>query len=161
MAMVWDLRAKRIPNGLTLFGVAAGLALRASAGGGMIVSGLEGLGLALLVALPLFALGALGGGDAKLLGVAGAFLGPADLIWAMLAAALLGGALGILVAVKRGVLLPILLNAKGMIVYLLSLGRVGERRSLESPGAVSVPYGVAIALGALFVWFSPELTELI
>ena len=35
----------------------------------------------------------------------------------------------------------------------LTLGRFGERLTLASPGAITIPYGVAIAVGSIAVWF--------
>jgi hypothetical protein len=40
-----------------------------------------------------------------------------------------------------------------MLKYGLTLGRRGYSRSLQSPGAVTIPYGVPIAIGALVWWF--------
>jgi hypothetical protein len=34
----------------------------------------------------------------------------------------------------------------------VSFGRIGDRRTLSAPGAVSVPYGVAVAAGAVTAW---------
>jgi hypothetical protein len=59
----------------------------------------------------------------------------------------------VLVAVRRGVILPAVLSAGGMIRRWLTLGRSGETRTLQSPGAVTVPYGVAIAAGSIVWWF--------
>jgi prepilin signal peptidase PulO-like enzyme (type II secretory pathway) len=36
---------------------------------------------------------------------------------------------------------------------VLSFGREGELRTIEDPGADTLPYGVAIATGALAWWF--------
>jgi hypothetical protein len=56
-------------------------------------------------------------------------------------------------AARRGVLLPVLLNTRELGIWLLTLGRKGERVKLGSPGAVAFPFGVAIAIGSLAVWF--------
>ena len=74
-----DVRSRRIPNWLTVGGLIAGLAVRAWMGPGSVVTGVLGVALAAVLALPFFAAGALGGGDAKLLMAVGAFMGPADL----------------------------------------------------------------------------------
>jgi prepilin peptidase CpaA len=157
----WDLKTQRIPNALTMTGLAVGLLLRAAMGAELLLWGLAGAGLAFLISVPLFAMGGMGGGDAKLIMAAGAFLGPGDLITAILIAAVLGGLMGVIEAARRGVLLPVLLNAKNMMVYAITLGRAGEGRSLESPNVIAVPYGIAIALGCLAVWFFPVLTEVL
>lgn len=81
---ITDWRARRIPNGLTvgfLLLAAAVMLLgqRTLAGGGVLV-GLLGLGMAVLLTLPGFVLGRLGGGDVKLL----AALGLATSVWTVL-----------------------------------------------------------------------------
>jgi prepilin peptidase CpaA len=160
LAAAWvDIRERRIPNALTLAMVLVALGGRAVFGGGPLVDGLFGAGLALVIMLPLFAMGGVGGGDAKLLIGVGAFLGPKGFIVAMLATALAGGLMSVLYAVRRGVILPVLLNAGGLARYALSAGRAGERTTAQSEGAVNVPYGVAIAAGTLIaVWYGMGAT---
>ncbi len=150
------MATRRIPNPLTLAMLIAGIALRAWVGIPALVDGLLGAALGLLLALVLFRLGALGGGDGKLLIGVGAFLGGRQFPAALLLIGVLGGLLGVAEAVRRGVILPAVLNAGRMMRYWLTMGRSGEQRSLTSPGAVAVPYGLAIALGALVWWFWGE-----
>lgn len=152
LALLWDVRSRRIPNRLTLTGIALGLGLRTAVGLDPLLGGLAGFGVAALAGLPLLALGGIGGGDFKLLLVVGGFLGPGAFFTALLAAGIAGGVLGVAVAVARGVLLPVLVRTRKLAVHLLTLGRRGERVSLDSPGAVTVPYGAAIAVGAAFAW---------
>jgi prepilin peptidase CpaA len=155
-----DIRERRIPNALTLAMVVVALAGRALlGGGGPLVDGLLGAGLALAVMLPLFAMGGVGGGDAKLLIGVGAFLGPKGFVVAMLATALAGGLMSVLYAVRRGVILPMLLNAGGLARYALTAGRAGERTTTQSEGAVTVPYAVAVAAGTLIaLWYGMGAT---
>jgi prepilin peptidase CpaA len=148
-----DLRTRRIPNWLTLGILLFGLMLKAPTGLGPLASGAIGAALGLALAVVLFGLGAVGGGDGKLLIGVGAFLGHERFVGALLLIAVLGGLLGVFEAVRRGVILPAVLNAGGMIRRWLTLGRSGERRTVESPGAVTVPYGVAIATGSIVWWF--------
>ena len=54
-----------------------------------------------------------------------------------------------------GVVVPLLWNTKNVAVHLLTLGRYGERVTLSTPGAQTLPYGVAIAIGGLAAWFLP------
>lgn len=147
-AAVTDLRNRRIPNLLTVTGFALALALRSASGWEGLADGLQGAGLALLVTVPLFAVRALGGGDVKLLAAVGALLGPGGAMTAMLLSAAIGWVLALVAVVRRGVLLPVLMNCGDMVRYWVSLGRAGRLPRLDSPDAASIPYGVAIALGS-------------
>ena len=148
-----DVRTNRIPNLLTLGGLISGLLLRAVGGFDELAHGLLGAGLALLIALPFFAVRALGGGDTKLLMTVGAYLGEGRLVGALLLIAVLGGVIAVAESVRRGVIVPVVLNSVDMMKRWATLGHKGAPRSLSSPGAVSIPYGVAIALGAIVWWF--------
>jgi prepilin peptidase CpaA len=148
IAALTDLRARRIPNVLTVAGLALALAFRSVSGGAAVGEGLLGAGLAFAVMLPLFATRGVGGGDAKLMIMVGAFLGPKGFVVALLATAIVGGVMSLAAAARRGVVLPALFNTGDLLKWVFTLGRRGERTTLLSPGAVSVPYGVAIAVGS-------------
>jgi prepilin peptidase CpaA len=153
-----DVRTRRIPNVLTLSAFVFALVVRSVAGLDVLADGLLGAGLALCLLLPLFAMGGVGGGDAKLLTAVGAFLGVHGLLVALLATAIAGGVLALVFAVRRGVILPVLLNTGGLMKYVFTLGRAGERVQLQVPGTLSVPYGAAIAAGACFaLWYGGGL----
>jgi prepilin peptidase CpaA len=149
----FDVRTRRIPNLLTGSGMAAALALRLMAGPGAGIDGVTGAILAFVLCLPFFVLGVLGGGDAKLLMAVGAFTGPRDLLMAMLVIASLGGILGAIDAMRKGILLPVLYNCGDILKHWATLGRRGANRSLTSTGALAIPYGVAIAAGSVLWWF--------
>ncbi|MGH7499555.1 MAG: A24 family peptidase [Gemmatimonadales bacterium] len=152
-AGIFDLKWRRIPNYLTVGAVVLGLVLRAPIGPAALVSGLWGVGLGLLLSVPFFMIGALGGGDAKLLAAVGAFLGPKDMIGACLLIGVLGGVLALVEAVRRGALRALLLN----VFYIMSRWMSPDRRSLQPtltpPARMTIPYGVPIAVGALAWWF--------
>jgi len=153
LSVVYDLRERRIPNALTLGGLLAALCLRLALEPASVWAGVLGAGLGLVVALPLFALGAFGAGDGKLLVAVGAFLGLDGLPAAILATGIFGGLLSVVSLWRRGVLLPALLQARDLALFWVTLGRVGERRTLgTSAGDSAVPYGVAIAAGAALIW---------
>src|SRR6266508_3360274 len=109
LAAAWtDVRARRIPNLLTLSGFGVAIALRLMAGLGAGIDGVTGAILAFVLCLPFFVLGVLGGGDAKLLMALGAFTGPRGLLVAMLLIASIGGIIGAVDAMRKGILLPVL-----------------------------------------------------
>jgi prepilin peptidase CpaA len=154
VAAYCDVRTRRIPNALTLLGFGVAIALRATAGLGAGIDGVTGAILAFVLCLPFFVLGVLGGGDAKLLMALGAFTGPRDLLMAMLLIASIGGIIGAVDALRKGILLPVLYNCGDIIKHWATFGRRGSNRSLTTSGALAIPYGVAIALGSLVLWFA-------
>jgi prepilin peptidase CpaA len=123
------------------------------AGPGAALDGVTGAVLAFVLCLPFFVLGVLGGGDAKLLMAVGAFTGPKDLLMAMLVIASLGGILGAIDAMRKGILLPVLHNCGDILKHWATLGHRGANRTLTSAGALAIPYGVAIGAGSLLWWF--------
>ncbi|CAN5268084.1 hypothetical protein BH18GEM1_BH18GEM1_04540 [soil metagenome] len=149
LAVWWDLRERRIPNALTLAGCGAALLLRATQGLEPLGAGVVGLLLGLGLALPLVVAGGLGGGDAKLLAAVGAFLGPANLLVAALITALAGGLLAMVAAVRNGALRETALHAGSLVLSLFGRGGRLPRRTLDTAGALTIPYAVPIAVGAL------------
>ena len=95
---------------------------------------------ALALAVGMFALGWVGGGDAKLLAAAALWMGLKALAAFAIYTALAGGALALaLVALRSAWLRP-----------LAEAGPAWARR-LATPGEAA-PYGVAISIGALAAW---------
>lgn len=153
LATFFDLRYRRIPNPLTVGGFLVALAIRAALGQTAILDGLAAGGVALVIALPLLALRAFGGGDAKLLVAVGAYLGPDVLPAALLYIALTGGALAFYTTKRLGLLPRVLANCGALVANLVTFGRRGRRPpELWSSEAIAVPYGLAIAIGSLVAW---------
>lgn len=153
-AAAWlDIRSHRVPNRLTLAGLVAALALRAPLGVDAILTGVEGCAIALAVAVVFFALGAVGGGDAKLLAMVGAFLGLGPLPGALAYIVLLGALMALVVMARRGLLLLLFMNTMDLFRSKHLVARSGDVRTLEAPGAQTIPYAVPIAAGTLMWWF--------
>jgi Flp pilus assembly protein protease CpaA len=98
-AVAGDLHTRRISNRLVLLGLAAASLLHGlgwvapalASPQDALAYGLGGLAVGALILLPGYLLGRTGGGDVKLLAVAGAFLGPAGAAMAGLYAMAFGG----------------------------------------------------------------------
>lgn len=148
-AAVCDLRERRIPNVLTVGCMAVGLAFASASGVTALLASLAAVALALLVGLPGFASRRLGGGDVKLLAGAAAHLGPVGLLLALPLAGVAGGLLALAAAQRRGMLLPVLYDCRNMVAGWVGAPSPGQTRDLDAPGAIAVPYGVAIASAAV------------
>jgi prepilin peptidase CpaA len=148
-----DIATRRIPNWLVLGGTVCALGLRGVQGIPLFWDGLTGWGLGFAVTLPFFALRALGGGDAKLIMTVGAFMGASELIGALLVIAIVGGIIGLLYSARRGMVLPTVLHAWDMLRGWLTPGGRRDAAPPEGGQALTIPYGLAIAIGAVVWWF--------
>lgn len=149
-AAVSDVRSARIPNALTLTGLLAGLAL--AAGTGTLGSSGLAAGAAFGLGSLLFGARVLGGGDVKLMIAVAALLGLDRFLLSLLLTAVAGAALSLLVATRRGVLLPVLHNAKDTVVSWTTPGNGPPGGAVRT--GIGIPYGVAIAAGAVGAWFA-------
>ena len=158
LAVWFDVREHRIPNWITAGGLVASLAVRALMGPDAVVAGLMGGALGLGLGLLLFVSGAMGAGDGKLLATVGCLLGFEGFLRCLPLIGAFGGLLALAVTLGRGTIIPTLLRFRELVFFFVSFGRIGERRTLATPGAVTVPYGVAVAAGAVTAWLGWGLT---
>lgn len=156
IAVATDLRSRRIPNWLVAPYLAGGLAVNTAIGG---VAGagrsLAGIALAAGVLGILCYLRGMGMGDLKLCAAVGAWIGPSQLVTALVVMGITGGILALGCAMWRGSLGRHLDGAGELAV---SLGRGGLQPhatiTLDNPGAAGIPYAVAIAAGTLFSFYA-------
>lgn len=146
-----DLRSRRIPNWLTVSGLLAGVSVHAwIAGWRGILLALGGAGLALAILLPLVLLRALGAGDWKLMGAAGAFVGPLMLIFVLLASIFIAGLMAIVTMMKDHQVMSTLRNVRELVRGFISFGlRPHPTISLDNPELPKLPFGVAAAIGTV------------
>jgi prepilin peptidase CpaA len=138
-AALKDLSSFTIPNWISIalaLGFAPAALIVGAPLGAIGISFAVGLGM-LFVGAAMFALGWIGGGDAKLMAAAALWLGLKGVAPFALYTALAGGALALLLVALRSAWLRPFVDA----------GPAWTRR-LATPGE-SAPYGVAIAVGAL------------
>jgi prepilin peptidase CpaA len=141
-----DLRIHRVPNVLT-----AGIAL---VGFGLAAIGLGRVGLSLSLAgclvglgvmLPGYLIGAMGGGDVKLLAAVGTLLGPGATLRAFVASAIVGGLIAIFVAWRRGRFAATVSGATALVTSAGS--RIDEISDTRRDNRFA--YAPAIAVGAI------------
>jgi prepilin peptidase CpaA len=151
VAVVCDVRTRRIPNALT-FGAAGAALIYAFYDGGLSGLGAAAAGWLAAAALffPFFALGGTGAGDVKLLAALGAWLGPVQSIWLAMFAAMAGGALGLIVAVARGYLRTAFTNLWLMFMHWRVHGlEPVPGLTLKDTASPRLAYAIPITIGAL------------
>jgi prepilin peptidase CpaA len=151
VAVFTDLRARLIPNAVTIPLAIAGIGL-ALAHGAIATLVCIGIMLGILtIGTFFFSMGWLGGGDVKLLAAGAGALGYPDVVPFMLFTAIGGGALAVVVATATGSLRPVAASTVGILRPFLFKGTVAPSPSGKS---IKLPYGIAIAFGALLVALS-------
>ncbi|MFC1761626.1 prepilin peptidase [Planctomycetota bacterium] len=159
IAAICDLRTGKIPNMLTLPLAVLGL------GCSMWTNGLGGLAVAvitmLILAAPyffMFALGHGGGGDVKMMGAIGTWLGLRQGLVVLAAVAIVGGLLALLrmaTLKQRRTHFGNLFSTLYVVLIALGSGRKGwtllkanhEEQNNALTASATVPYGVAMFLG--------------
>jgi prepilin peptidase CpaA len=154
VAMVTDLRWRRIPNSLTFPAALLAVVLRTA------LQGWAGLGLALggaLVAPTLLLLmhrgRGLGMGDIKLAMAVGAVVGPVLGVATMLVSAIAGGVMAVAITTAHGRGLAPLIKLVLVDVPIINrfvksdTATQGDTAASEEP--LTMPYGVAIGVGTL------------
>ena len=135
IALVTDLRSRRVPNWLTAGAFMTGLVVNLlvfGPQGGLSALGGGALGFALLI--PFYLLRAVGAGDVKLLAAVGALLGPQNLLVAAFGGALVGGVMSLMILARRGRI-------------TLALHELFVMHTIPSSSGAKAPYAVAIASG--------------
>jgi len=161
MAVWHDVKSYRIPNAIVFSGIALALLFQVS----IVITStytwtgfplahafltwLGGLGVGLCALLPLYLLRGAAAGDAKLMAMVGAFLGPTHAFGAVLSTFVVGAVLALLIAVRAGVCSKMLRNIK-----VILFGAAAKLAAVEGPefnahtdATAKVPYALAIALG--------------
>jgi len=151
-----DWRTRLIPNWLTMSGIGFGFALHFyTAGWRGAAASAEGMGLALALLLPLVLLRALGAGDWKLMGAAGALLGPAMLLFVLLASILVSGGMAAVRMVAAGRVRATIQNIVALVRGFALIGlRPNPEISLDNPQLLKLPFGVAAAAGTLLCFLA-------
>ena len=166
VARATDIRSRRIPNVLTLPLLVAGL-IEATVARGGLHGLLDALAGCVIVGVPfvlLFLFAGGGGGDAKLMGAIGAWVGVSQGVIVVVAVTACGAVIGLAFAALRRQLVPVLRNMRmiGQGVWCAVAARKapGDVQALMPDAAVmlKMPYGIAICAGLcaaatkVFLW---------
>jgi len=158
-ASVTELKVGKIYNWLTYPAILAGLAFGAVRGAVEAGSAWDGfvnhaLGFALAFGVLFLAylLGGMGGGDVKLMGAVGAFLGWPAALYATFYSFLVGAAMGLVLMVWRGQTRAVV-RRLGVAIRLLPVPGVRPDEAIP-PGSLQVPFGLAACIGS--VWWMVE-----
>ena len=149
-AVAYDISTMTIPNWISLVLILAFLGLAIPAGMTMSEIGIHiAIGMAALIAgFLLFAVGFVGGGDAKFLAATSLWIGTGLYLHYFFFATLAGGALALSLILVRQFPLPI---------FLLKQEWIARLHHSEN----GIPYGVALSIGGLLVFFQTPLFRLV
>jgi prepilin peptidase CpaA len=161
IAAVVDWRSRRIPNWLTVPGLLAGIVAHTVVAGwpGARMS-LMGAGLALVVLLPFVLLRAMGAGDWKLLGAVGAFLGPLLFLFVLFGSVFAAGLMAAVQAIRAKRVKETLANIMVLVHGFVTFGfRANPGISLDNPGLMKLPFGVAVAASTVACFVAAYLVR--
>lgn len=145
-----DWRWRRIPNRLTVPTLVIGVAVSGLATGWAgVKESLLGAGLGLGLLLPFVLIRSLGGGDWKLAGALGAFLGPARLLTVLLWTILIAGVMAVILIIWTKRIGRTLRNLAHLVAALFTLHLPQPELSLDNPESSKVPFGVAMAVAVV------------
>jgi prepilin peptidase CpaA len=151
VACVTDVRSRRIPNLLTFSAAVAALLFHLffDRGPGAALA-LAGWATGLVLFLPFFLLRGMGAGDVKLLAALGAWLGPLQVIWLAMFAAIAGGVMALVVATSRGHLRTMFRNVGNMLLFWYVAGpRPVPEQTLERSQSPRLAYAIPIFVGTV------------
>lgn len=150
IAVIWDLRYRKIPNWLTLPAVIIGFVLFTIYNPSRWYFSLLGILLGLLVFLFPYLLGGIGAGDVKLLMALGAIFGPVLLVWIMLFTGVAGGVISIIQMLKN---FGFKETRQKLSLFLLGItnGSTYKLSNQNDQKKDYIPYGLAIFIGLITV----------
>ena len=144
-----DVRYRRIPNPFVLATLISGLTLNLALGG--LQGGLNSIGgcvLAFILMFMLHVFGAMGAGDVKLFAAVGSVLGAQLVLPTFVVVILTGGVLALVSVVRSGVFATTMHRVLQILVGLLP-GWQMPKFSVPADRRLTIPYGVAITIGAI------------
>ncbi len=156
IASCYDLHSRRIPNWITGPAILTGLVLH------LILGGVGQLGLSALtgliaggIFLLFFLAGGMGAGDVKLMAAVGCLAGMTHIAEILITTVLIGGLMGVILAIYRGRLRETLLNVSTLVQHHRAEGLTKHTEiNVKNPATLRLPYAVPIAAGCLLTVFA-------
>ena len=150
-SVAFDVRVRRIPNVVSGPGAVAGIVLNALHAGALgVVGSVTGAALMIVLLVLPFAAGGIGGGDVKMMGAVGAFVGPRLAVMGLLIGVILGGAIMIVHLARLGRLRDKLASLAEMVTVAAGTRSV-RPLMVRSDGeaVIALPYSIPLALGTM------------
>lgn len=157
VAVVTDLRSRRIPNLLTFGLMLCVLGMRASEGWSQLGASIVVLLIVFILGLGAFSMGWLGGGDVKLAAAAAAAFGYPDAVAFILYMSIGGGILALAVAGASGKLWATAGRVSELVRPMIYKGTV----TIAPAHGTKLPYALAIAFGATAVTLSHNVLPIL
>jgi prepilin peptidase CpaA len=157
LATITDLVRHKIPNAISLGGIAAGFVCQGwFMGSEGLLNGFLGLLVGFALLIPLYALRAMAAGDVKLMAMVGTFVGPKVALICVASTLILGMVLALGYVAMSGKGLK-LLRRYGLMAKTFFLTRkwIYIPPTPDDAGAMRFPYAMAIFAGTAFaLWYS-------
>ncbi|MGA3210318.1 MAG: A24 family peptidase [Terriglobales bacterium] len=151
---VADLKWRRIPRAFTVPALVAGLLFHVVYGG--FVSALEAAALGFVIGIILFKVGAIGGGDVKLMSALGAMLGVGGWMFAMEVSVFAAALIGLGQAIRARRLRQTLSNVGDTVRWIAHRGATAHPTiNVGNASMLRAPFGVAAAVGTLAAMIKP------
>lgn len=158
LALVWDVRTRRLPNWLTVPGLALGLLYHAVTGGwhGLLMSA-AGFATGFGILLILWLMGGTGAGDVKLMGALGAWLGATLTMYVFVTSSIIVGVVGIATMIVQtlrrgfGHVHRRYLQPSQVTTAVRRRGKRCEREAGKQKRRGVLPYAVPLALATWVV----------
>ena len=149
LIIYYDVRYRRIPNAFVLATLISGITLNVVIGG--LQGGLYSIGgcvLAFILMFMLHVFGAMGAGDVKLFAAIGSVIGAQLVLPTFVVVVITGGLLALVNVLRSGIFRTTMHRVLQILVGLLP-GWQMPKFSVPADRRLTVPYGVAITIGAI------------
>ncbi len=165
LAVFSDLKKRKIPNTVVLFGLVSSLVFQLlAAGTAGAFSWIIGVIVGFLCFFPLYLLRGMAAGDVKLMMAVGGFLGYPLIITAALYSLIAGGVMAIIYLIYKGKLSQLILTIKLLAFNIFVKKTTGQSLYDAKPSETSLgrmPYAQAIAVGTVFACYLQASTQFI